>query len=219
MSRHRPLNQKVQEMVLFYTRKHLHFFFFETHRLNCHCLVITHHLRNTALENVQQLKCSASVHQTLCGAWMEHWMEHYPWKNTRPSWCLHLYLVFQVFSLLFCPFLQPFSIWELKNRCRVFLSLFLVDVLVSDDLVGHPVEDVEDEKSQRKSSSGDGVYPLGSVHKLLPHVHVFWDWRLRVRSRGGVLNSRAVFRRQTLIHVVPDKIKASLTQLLLLKAE
>lgn len=37
-----------------------------------------------------------------------------------------------------------------------------------DDLVGDPVEDVEDEECQRKGGPGDGVYPLGSVHKLLP---------------------------------------------------
>jgi len=37
-----------------------------------------------------------------------------------------------------------------------------------DDLVGNPVEDVEDEESQREAGPGDGVYPLGSVHKLFP---------------------------------------------------
>lgn len=45
-----------------------------------------------------------------------------------------------------------------------------------DDLVGDPVEDVEDEERQRKGGPGDSVYPLGSVHKLLPHgVKVLGD--------------------------------------------
>lgn len=38
-----------------------------------------------------------------------------------------------------------------------------------DDLVGDPVEDVEDEEGQGKCGPGDRVYPLCSVHKLLPH--------------------------------------------------
>ena len=54
--------------------------------------------------------------------------------------------------------------------------LLFVDVLMPDDLVGNPVEDVEDEEGQRKGGPGDRVYPLGSVHKLLPHgVCVLWD--------------------------------------------
>lgn len=112
-----------------------------------------------------------------------------------------------------------------SEKCKVKViclsrvkSLLLVDVLMPDDLVGDPVEDVEDEEGQRKGCSGDSVYPLGSVHKLLPHgVHVFWDWRLRVWSWRSVLNSWAVFRWQTLGHVVASKIKAAFTHILILK--
>lgn len=54
--------------------------------------------------------------------------------------------------------------------------LVFVGGLMPDDLVGNPVEDIEDEEGQRKGSPGNCVYPLGSVHKLLPHgVYVFWD--------------------------------------------
>lgn len=77
-----------------------------------------------------------------------------------------------------------------KIKLSFVKSLLFVDVLVPDDLVGDPVEDVEDEERQRKGGPGDSVYPLGSVHKLLPHgVYVLGDWWLRVRSRGSVLNS------------------------------
>lgn len=59
-----------------------------------------------------------------------------------------------------------------------------------DDLVGDPVEDIENEEGQRKGGPGDGVYPLGSVHKLLPHgVPVFGGCWLRVQSWSSVLNS------------------------------
>lgn len=116
---------------------------------------------------------------------------------------------------------KHFSLWEMRNKCyssKQIKSLFLVDVLMSDDLVGDPVEDVEDEESQRESGSGDSVYPLGSVHKLLPHgVYVLWDWWLRVRSWSSVFNSWAILRWQTLTHVVASKIKAAFTHILILK--
>lgn len=35
--------------------------------------------------------------------------------------------------------------------------------------IDNPVEDVEDEESERKDSPGDGVNPLGSVHIEFPH--------------------------------------------------
>lgn len=63
-------------------------------------------------------------------------------------------------------------------------------VLMPYYLIGNPVEDVEDEERQRKGSPGDSVYPLGSVHKFLPHgVYVLGDRWLRVRSWSSVLNS------------------------------
>ena len=96
--------------------------------------------------------------------------------------------------------------------------LLAVDVLVPDDLVGDPVEDVEDEECQRKGRPGDSVYPLGSVHKLLLHgVYVFGDWWLRVRNWSSVLDSWAVLRWQTLAHVVASKIKAAFTHVIILE--
>lgn len=81
----------------------------------------------------------------------------------------------------------------LKKKKLYFKSgvvLFFVDVLVSDDLVSYPVEDVEDEEGQGKGSPRDRVYPLGSVHELLSRgVYVLWGWWLRVGSRRSVLNS------------------------------
>lgn len=72
-----------------------------------------------------------------------------------------------------------------------FFFLLLVDVLMPDDLVRDPVEDVEDEEGQGKGGPGDRVYPLGSVHKLLLHgVYVFGDrCGLRIQSWSSVLNS------------------------------
>ena len=59
-----------------------------------------------------------------------------------------------------------------------------------DDLVGDPVEDVEDEECQREGGPGDSVYPLGSIHKLLPHgVQVFGGRQLRDRCWSGVFHS------------------------------
>ena len=86
-----------------------------------------------------------------------------------------------------------------------------------DDLVGDPVEHVEDEEGQGKGCPGDGVYPLGSVHKLLPHgVHVLGHWRLRVWGRGSVFDGRAVLRRRRLTHVVAGKIKAAFAHVFIL---
>lgn len=86
-----------------------------------------------------------------------------------------------------------------------------------DDLVGDPVEDIEDEEGQGEGRPGDGVYPLGSVHKLLPHgVHVFGDRRRRVRGRGGVFDGRAVLGRRGLTHVA-GKIKAAFADVFILR--
>lgn len=86
-----------------------------------------------------------------------------------------------------------------------------------DDLVGDPVEDVEDEEGQGEGCPGDGVYPLGSVHKLLPHgVHVSGDRRLRVWGRGGVFDGRAVLGRRGLAHVA-GKIKAAFAHVFILQ--
>lgn len=95
--------------------------------------------------------------------------------------------------------------------------LLLVDVLVPDDLVGDPVEDIEDEEGQGEGRPGDGVYPLGSVHKLLLHgVHVFGDRRRRVGGRGGVFDGRAVLGRRGLAHVA-GKIKAAFADVFILR--
>lgn len=86
-----------------------------------------------------------------------------------------------------------------------------------DDLVGDPVEHVEDEEGQGEGGPGDGVYPLGSVHKLLPHgVHVSGHLRLRVRGRGGVFDGCAVLCRRRLTHVVASKIKAAFAHVFIL---
>lgn len=54
--------------------------------------------------------------------------------------------------------------------------LLFMDVFMSNDLIRDPVEDVEDQKRQREGRPGDGVYPLGSVHKLFPHsINVLWS--------------------------------------------
>lgn len=86
-----------------------------------------------------------------------------------------------------------------------------------DDLVGDPVEHVEDEEGQGEGRPGDGVYPLGSVHKLLPHgVHVSGQRRLRVRGRGSVFHDCAILRRCRLTHVVAGKIKAAFAHVFIL---
>lgn len=95
-----------------------------------------------------------------------------------------------------------------------------MDVLMPDDLVGNPVEDIEDEESQRKSGPWDRVDPLGSVHKLFPHgVYVLWGWLLRVGSWNSIFNSWAILCWQTLAHVVAGKIKAAFTQIVILKSD
>lgn len=97
-------------------------------------------------------------------------------------------------------------------------SVLLGYVLMSDDLVGNPVENIEDEEGQRKGCPRDCVYPFGSVHKLLLHgVRVFWDRRLRVRSRSSVLNNCAVFRWQA--HVVAGEVKAPFMHVIILERE
>lgn len=99
-------------------------------------------------------------------------------------------------------------------------SLLFMDVLMPDDLVGNPVEDIEDEESQRKSGPWDCVDPLGSVHKLFPHgVYVLWGWLLRVGSWNSIFNSGAILCWQTLAHVVAGKIKAAFTQIVILKSD
>lgn len=87
-----------------------------------------------------------------------------------------------------------------------------------DDLVGDPVEHVEDEEGQGEGRPGDGVYPLGSVHKFLPHgVHVSGQRRLRVRvrGRGGVFDGRAILCWRRLSRVA-GKIKAAFAHVFVL---
>lgn len=129
---------------------------------------------------------------------------HYPWKNpTRAP------LNAQMPS-------KHSSNRETHVVCQK-LSLN-VDVLMPDDFVGDPIEDIEDEESQRKGSPGDGVYPLSSVHKLLPYgVDVLGGRRLRVRGRSSVFNSWAVLRWQTFTHVVASEIKAAIADSIVLK--
>lgn len=139
-------------------------------------------------------------------------------ERTPPSspWCLSMHSLPSHLTVLS----KHFSIWEMENkRCLSGVkSLLLVDVLMPDDLVGNPVEDVEDEESQRKGGPGDSVYPLGSVHKLLPHgVYVLGDWWLRVWSWSSVLNSWAILCWQTLTHIVASEIKAAFTHIIILK--
>ena len=88
---------------------------------------------------------------------------------------------------------------------------------MSDDLVGDPVEYVEDEECHRKSCSGDRVYPLGSVYKpLLYGFDVFWGMWLRIRSYGSILNSCAIFCRQTLAHAVAREVKSAFLHIVIL---
>lgn len=121
-----------------------------------------------------------------------------------PPWCLSVHS--------FWAFLR------LKWRVWPVASSVLVDVFMSNDLVGNPVEDIEDEKGQREGSPGDRVYPFGSVHKLFPHdVDVLRGWRLRVGSGNRVFNGRAILHRHALTRVVPSKIKAALAHIFVLK--
>ncbi len=125
--------------------------------------------------------------------------------------------VSHLISLCF-PSISQSEKWEINVVCQGWKSLLFVYVLMPDDLVGDPIEDVEDEERQRKGCSGDSVYPLGSVHKFLPHgVYVLWDWWLWVRGWSSILNSWAVLCWQTLTHVVASKIKAAFTHIIILE--
>lgn len=136
--------------------------------------------------------------------------EHDPWKN--PPWS----------SPSISSHCAPhWAFLNLRNELLLvqrWVSSVFVDVLMPDDLVGDPVEDVEDEEGQREGSPGDGVYPLGSIHKLLLHgVYVPGGGWLRVGSGSSVLNSWAVVLWQTLTHVVASKSEAAFADFIILK--
>lgn len=158
---------------------------------------------------------SMSVHTVWMSITVLQDITHYPWKNTALIITLPLNAVFHLISLS-----KHFSIWEMEKLHYLGLKcLLFVDVLMSDDFVGDPVEDVEDEECQRKGSPGDSVYPLGSVHKLLLHgFNISGDWLLRVWSWGSVFNSWAILRWQSLTHIVASEIKAALTHIFILKS-
>lgn len=82
-------------------------------------------------------------------------------------------------------------------------------VFVSDYFVRDPVEDVKDEKGQRKSCSGNGVDPLCSVHKL----------PLVVLSRC-LLHAAIAFCRYAILHTcsyaITREVETSFSYLLLL---
>lgn len=87
-----------------------------------------------------------------------------------------------------CAFQAFLNLRNEKNKCLSKVKSLML-VLVPDDLVGDPVEDIKDEECHRKGGPGDGVYPLRPVHKLLLHgVDVLGDGWLRVRSWSGVLD-------------------------------
>lgn len=130
---------------------------------------------------------------------------HYPWKNTTP--------------FISCPLALPASFLSarIEGIPSVKSPLLLVDVLMPNDFVGDPVEHVEDEEGQGEGRPGDGVYSLGSVHKLLSHgVQVFGHRRLRVRGWGSIFHGRAVLCRRRLTHVVAGKIKAAFAHVFIL---
>lgn len=52
----------------------------------------------------------------------------------------------------------------------VCLPLWLVHVLVPQDLVQHPVEDVEEEEGQREAGPRNSVNLFGPVDEQLPHL-------------------------------------------------
>lgn len=52
----------------------------------------------------------------------------------------------------------------------VCLPLWLVHVFVPQNLVQHPVEDVEEEEGQREAGSRHSVYFFGPVDEQLPHL-------------------------------------------------
>lgn len=89
---------------------------------------------------------------------------------------------------------------------------------VSDNLVGDPVEDVEDEEGQGEGRSGDGVDSLRSVHKFLPVVlGVPQDRRLLDSIGRGALHRHPILHARG--HAVAGEMEACLPQLLLLDTQ
>lgn len=82
----------------------------------------------------------------------------------------------------------------LRTCVRVCLPLWLVHVLVPQDLVQHPVEDVEEEEGQREAGPRHSVNFFGPVDEQLPHLlrasasaarRGPAGWVLSARRRGG----------------------------------
>lgn len=92
--------------------------------------------------NNKIVSMSQAVHIIRMSTTVLNDITRYPWKNTALIIMLPLNAVSHLISLS-----KHFSIWEMENLHHLGLKcLLFVDVLVPDDLVGDPVEDVEDEK-------------------------------------------------------------------------
>lgn len=87
-------------------------------------------------------------------------------------------------------------------------SLDLPGAVVSDDLVCDPVEDVEDEESQRERRSGYGVDSFGSVDKLSSvWLRVLEDRRCLDAVCRGTFERIAIFN--TRCHVIGHKVQTA----------
>lgn len=87
-----------------------------------------------------------------------------------------------------------------------------MDVLVSQNFVGDPVEDVENEEGQREDGSGDGVDAFRTVHEALAEfllivygVCDYWRWS----KHGGSLHSDAILVMQVVTQSITSKVKTT----------
>lgn len=68
-----------------------------------------------------------------------------------------------------------------------------VQILVTQDFVREPVEDVEDEKAEGEDGARDGVDPFGAVDKAAPDPEQRVAWRQR-GEHGRCLREGTVSR-------------------------
>lgn len=98
-----------------------------------------------------------------------------------------------------------------------------VDVFTLKHFVGHPVEDVKNEKANWKDGPRYGINPLGTVHKHLADViaviHHGNRWRCGVYC--GTFQSCTIYSLEAVTQSITMEVKpmALLSQLFLLEEE